>query len=64
MAIYEFKCEHCGLINERSFPISSQIKIVMCRNCKAVCHRIMSVSSGIVHGHNAANGYSKESEGL
>ena len=64
MAIYEFKCEHCGKINERSYRMSAEIRIVTCDKCGGDCFRIMSVSVGIVHGHNAANGYSKESEGL
>jgi putative FmdB family regulatory protein len=64
MAIYEFQCEKCGKIHERSYPMTSKVTVVECDNCHGRCPKIISGGAFIVMGHNAANGYSKESEGL
>jgi putative FmdB family regulatory protein len=64
MPIYEYKCKHCNFISEKKYGINDDITVVHCEMCDHDAHRIMSVSASIVMGHNAANGYSKESEGL
>ena len=61
MALYEFRCPACGKITPASYPISSDIKIHECE-CGAEAEKIISASNFNVKGHNAANGYSKESE--
>jgi putative FmdB family regulatory protein len=64
MPVYEFECRTCGAVTEEEYPISSNIERIICPVCKRVALKIISAGSFIVLGHNAANGYSKESEGL
>lgn len=46
--IYEFKCEDCGRIIQRSLPISSKIKTMTCYYCGGVAKRIISKGTSFI----------------
>lgn len=59
MPIYEFKCEKCGRMTIKRYPINSNIKKVECKECNGKANKIISQSTFRVNGYSFKNGYSK-----
>ena len=55
MALYEFKCENCGVINIESHSISSNKKITICQYCGEIAEKIISKSTFILKGKKWAS---------